>query len=200
MIISLEQIKAGRSLLKWTQKDLAKHANLNDDQVHNFEAGRSRSLDVIEAIHNSFIANGLEFVSGGVIRKDISSYVLNSYMDVLNDICLDMPDGGEVLKHCVDDSRSTQKVIDKVTEMRNSGITERLTISENNKFITGNQNDYKKIPSDYVLNSEVVIIYKNKVAFFTDGKVIVISNRNLASIFRDQFEYWWKKGTFFNGK
>ncbi len=199
MIISLEQIKAGRALLKWTQKDLAKHARLNNDQVHNLEAGRSRSLDVIEAIHNIFLINWLEFISGGVIKKDISSYVLNSYMDLLNDICLEMPEGGEVLKHCVDDNRSTQEVVNKVTEMRNSGIKERLTISDKNDYITGNNEDYRKISSEYVSNSEVIIIYNNKVAFFTDGKVIVISNSNLASVFKNQFEYWWKRGEVFNG-
>ena len=199
MIISLEQIKASRALLKWTQKDLARNAKLNDDQVHNFEAGRSRSLGVLDAIHKTFIAHGLDFPSGGVIKTQISSYTLDSYMDLLEDICIDMPSGGEVLKHCVDDNRSTPEIVDKVSQMQKLGIRERLTISESNNYITGNPSDYRQIPSNYCSNSEVVIIYKNKIAFFIEGKVFVILSQNLASVFKNQFEYWWKEGKVING-
>ena len=200
MIISIEQIKAGRALLKWTQKDLAEHAGLKDDQIHSYEAGRTRSLDVLESIYKTFTINGLEFINGGVVPTQVHSYILPSYIDVLNDICRTLLHGGEVLKHCVDDRRSTPEVIEKVREMRRAGIADRMTISEENNFITGFPEQYRQIPKDYFASSEVVIIYANKVVFFVDGKALVITSQTLTNVFRAQFEYWWKEGKIINGR
>jgi len=194
MFITIEQIKAARALLKWNQKDLAQWAGLNDDQIHSFESGRTRSLDVLGAIHRAFAAQGLEFVDGGVIPRRVSSYVLDSYMDLLEDICSAMPDGGEVLKHYADDRRSPPEVIRKVSDMERMGIRERLTIADDNDFITGNRQNYRKIPKDSFASAEVMVVYLNKVAFTVDGQVLVIRNQTLADVFRSQFEYWWKEG------
>ncbi len=198
MFISIEQIKAARALLKWTQKDLAQNAGLNNDQIHSFEAGRTHSLDVLEAIHAAFTAHGMHFEGGGVRPRSVSSYLLDSYLALLDDISRSMPEGGEVLKHCVDDRRSTPEVIEKVKKMRKAGICERLTISEENNFITGNPADYRQIPDGYFASSEVVIIYLDKVAFFVEGKALVIISTSLAKVFKDQFEYWWKEGKEIN--
>ena len=198
MFITVEQIKAARALLKWNQKDLAAHAGLKDDQIHNFEAGRTRSLEVLEAIHQAFIAHGIDFVGGGVIPRHVSSYLLDSYTDLLDDISRSMPEGGEVLKHCVDDRRSTPDVIERVSAMRRSGIRERLTISDDNDYVAGDPQNYRKIPKSYFASSEVVIIYLNKVVFFVDGKALIIVSESLSKVFRDQFEYWWKEGKTVN--
>ncbi len=195
MLISIEQIKAARALLKWTQKDLAEHAGLKDDQIHSYEAGRTRSLEVLEAVFKTFTVNGLEFINGGVAPNKISSYILDSYMEVLRDIEDSLPHGGEVLKHCADDSRSSSEIISKVAEMREAGIRERLTISDKTYFVTGNKKDYRKIPADYVSSSEIIIIYLNKVVFFADGKALVVVNKMLSDVFKNQFEYWWKEGS-----
>lgn len=199
MFISLEQIKAARALLKWTQKDLAAHAGLGDDQVHSYEAGRTRSLEVLEAMCEAFAAHGIDFPDGGVQPRKVSSYLLNSYMDLLDEISRSMPEGGEVLKHCVDDRRSNPEVVEKVSRMRRAGIRERLTISEENNYVSGDPKDYRQIPAGYFASSEVVIVHLNKVAFFVEGKVLVIVSESLAKVFRDQFEYWWKEGKVLNG-
>lgn len=195
MLISIEQIKAARALLKWTQKDLAEHAGLKDDQIHSYEAGRTRSLEVLEAVYKTFTVNGLEFINGGVVPNKISSYILDSYMEVLRDIENSLPQGGEVLKHCADDSRSSSEIISQIAEMREAGIRERLTISDKTNFVTGNKKDYRKIPADYASSSEIIIIYLNKVVFFADGKALVVVNKMLSEVFRNQFEYWWKEGS-----
>lgn len=119
-------------------------------------------------------------------------------MKVLEDITRSFPNGGEVLKHCVDDSKSTPQVIEKVREMRRAGISERLTISDKNNIIIGMPEDYRQIPDEYFASSEVVIIYLNKVVFFDEENALVILSQNLACVFKDQFEYWWKQGKKIN--
>lgn len=199
MLITIEQIKAARALLGWTQKDLAHHAELTVDHIRNFEGGRSRPLEVLESVYRTFSIHGIQFVSGGAILSQASSYILDSYMDLLNAISKEMPEGGEILKHCVDDRRSTADVIEKVQEMRKAGVKDRLTISDDNTYITGYPGQYRQIPKNYFASSEVVIIYLNKVAFFVDGKVLVIVSDALSRVFKDQFEYWWKQGKKLNG-
>lgn len=195
MFISIEQIKAARALLKWTQKDLAARAGLGADQIHSFEAGRTRPLDVVEAIHATFRSEGIEFVNGGVIPRSVSSYVLETYVDLLDEIMRAMPEGGEVLKHCADDRRSPPEVVKKLKEMAKAGIRERLTISEDNDFVGGNPEDYRRIPARYFSTSDdVICIYLNKVAFVVDGKMLVIASQSLSDLFRAQFEYWWETG------
>lgn len=194
MDITLEQIKAARALLDWTQKDLAEYADLNPALVANYESGRTKSSEVGSAIYKALVANGIEFTGGGVLPRQVSSYMLDSYMDLLEDIEKNIPDGGEVLKHCVDDRRSNQQVIDYVAKMRNSGVRERMTIADDNNFITGDPKDYRQIPADYFASSEVVITYADKVAFFVDAKALVIKSQTLSNVFKDQFEYWWKNG------
>lgn len=195
MTVTVEQIKAARALLNWTQQDLCVHAGLNIDQIRSFEAERTRSLDVKEAIERALVSQGMAFVDGGVVRQHVSSYVLNSYMDLLNDISLAMPNGGEILKHCADDRRSPSEIIERVAQMRRAGIRERLTISELCDVVHGNKEDYRKIPSDYFSSvEEVMVIYLNKVAISVGGKVLVIRNQNLTDFFKAQFEYWWHHG------
>lgn len=108
MFITIEQIKAARALLKWTQKELAEHAGLHDDQVHSFEAGRTRSLDVLEAIHKTFLKHGLAFIDDGVVRRKYEIRSLHGqqgFWDFYDDIYETMRDhGGDIFVHNVDES------------------------------------------------------------------------------------------------
>lgn len=194
MKINPQQVKAGRALLSWNQQDLASKAGLNIDQVRSFESGRSRSLDVIENLCVAFERERLEFVEGGVALKRIHSYRLNSYLDLLQDISVTLANGGEILKHCEDDRLCTPEVIKKIGEMNKAGIYERITILESNNFIIREKERYRKIPDKYFSNSEVMILYADKVAFFVENEVIVVVSDRLASSLRDQFEYWWDTG------
>ena len=149
-------------------------------------------------MERAFLRSGVGFKDGGVQPQCVSSYIIDSYMKVLEDITRSFPNGGEVLKHCVDDSKSTPQVIEKVREMRRAGISERLTISDKNNIIIGMPEDYRQIPDEYFASSEVVIIYLNKVVFFDEENALVILSQNLACVFKDQFEYWWKQGKKIN--
>ena len=107
MFITIEQIKAARALLQWNQKELAARAGLNDDQVHSFESGRTRSLEVLESIHRALTAHGLDFVDGGVVRRKHEIKVLQGqkgFWDFYDDIYETIKrEGGDILVHNVDE-------------------------------------------------------------------------------------------------
>jgi len=186
--------------LDWDRERLSQESGVSLQQIASFETGRTESprQRTLMDLERAFLRNRIGFKDGGVQPKCVSSYILDSYMEVLEDIILSLPDGGEVLKHCVDDSRSTPQVIEKVREMRRAGISERITISDKNNIITGMPEDYRQIPDAYFASSEVVIIYLDKVVFFDEGKMLIILSQNLACVFKDQFEYWWKQGRKIN--
>ncbi len=198
--VTSAQCRMARAYLNWSQQELADTAGLGLNTISSFErADRAADARTVGAILRAFQQAGLDFVDGGVVPKQVRSYLLTSYLELLDDIQSSMPEGGEVLKHCVDDRRSTPEVVRRIAQMRDCGIRERLTISEDNEFINGPAALYRKIPAGYFASSEVVIIYANKVAFFVEGQALVIVSDSLAKVFKDQFEYWWQEGKAVNG-
>lgn len=198
--ITPAQCRMARAYLGWSQQQLAGAAGLALNTISNLEKdGHSADPQTIQAIASALQEAGLAFVDGGVVPRQVRSYLLGSYLDLLNDIAAALPDGGEVLKHCVDDRRSTPEVARKVAAMRAMGIRERLTVAEDNDVIAGPAECYRRIPARYFASSEVVIIYLNRVAFFVEGQALVIVSDSLAKVFRDQFEYWWQEGEAVDG-
>jgi transcriptional regulator with XRE-family HTH domain len=66
MTISPEQIKAARTLLKWSQSDLAGHIGLSAATVGKFELGRARPPVLnVSTIQRVFEAAGVGFTNGG---------------------------------------------------------------------------------------------------------------------------------------
>lgn len=189
-----EHIRGARGILGWSQPEVAEKTGLSLQAVRNAEEG----VEVKQSTKNSltllYLSQGFEFTTEGISKSNVSSYLLASYNDLLNDVIKTIQPGEEVLKHCVDDRRSDDATIKKVKEMHEAGFKERLTIAEDNDYIAGNPEDYRKIPKDFFAESEVTVIYADKIAFFVQSQVLVIRSEYLSRIFRKQFEYWWKTG------
>lgn len=189
-----EHIRGARGILGWSQPEVAEKTGLSLQAVRNAEEGVEVKQSTKNALTLLYLAEGFEFTAEGISKSNVSSYVLPSYLDLLDDVSKTIQPGGEVLKHCVDDRRSDDATKEKVNQMREAGIKERLTISEENDFIAGDPDDYRKIPKDYFAESEVTVMYADKIAFFVQSQVLVIRSEYLSRIFRKQFEYWWKTG------
>jgi transcriptional regulator with XRE-family HTH domain len=66
MTISPGQVNAARTLLKWSQSDLAGHIGLSAVTVGKFELGRVRPPVLnVSTIQRVFEAAGVEFTNGG---------------------------------------------------------------------------------------------------------------------------------------
>jgi transcriptional regulator with XRE-family HTH domain len=65
-MITGEQVKAARKLLKWTQEALAFEAGITQGTVTNFETGKNRlSVLAVTTIQRALEAAGVEFTNGG---------------------------------------------------------------------------------------------------------------------------------------
>jgi len=64
-MISAEQCRAARGLLKWTQRDLAERARVSKDTIRHFESGRHEPNEsTLTVIQLAFETHGVEFTNG----------------------------------------------------------------------------------------------------------------------------------------
>jgi transcriptional regulator with XRE-family HTH domain len=202
MFFSIEQVKAARALLKWTQKDLAMQAGLSADQIFNFESGRSRSFEIWEAVHKAFTREGVVFIEGGVKLElpdlTLPAIVYDNYVEVLKDACSVLKKGDECLMHRADDRRSSPEVVKNYRQMITDGIVCKLTICEGNTYLDAPAKHYRWIPEDYFAGGEVEVIYADRYVIHVPGRqdrFICIRNETVAKAHRREFYYWWNKGT-----
>lgn len=210
MFITLEQIRAARALLKWTQKDLAAHARLKDDQVHNFEGGRSRSLEVLEAIHQAFITNGIEFTNGEGVRKKKEGIKIlkgrSGFLDFYNEVLKVAEQmGGEFCVSNVDESlfdfwlgSHLDEYVKRITALKN--ISFRVLIKEGDyNFAASEYAKYRWVPEKFFSNVPFYI-YGDKMAFVLfqeheDVSVYVIEQKDIVEAQRTQFNINWNAAT-----
>ncbi len=89
MFITIEQIKAARALLDWTQEDLANRAGINIGQVRNYEAARAKPQAVLEAIYKALLNAGIEFMTDGARKRTPEMRILRGqqgFWDFYDDV------------------------------------------------------------------------------------------------------------------
>ena len=195
MFISVEQIKAARALLKWTQKDLATHAGVNNDQVHNIEGGRSRSSDVLESIYQAFINGGSDFIGGGGKynkKKLVSFSGDNWFYDIADDILrtLKNQDNKEVLFFGGSDSDSSPELMQKLREIRSAGIGMRSMIQKGDSCLMGPNSEYRWIPEN-LFSKYIAVIYGERAVLDMGNKGLLINNPDVSNILRSMYELMW---------
>lgn len=69
-VLTLEQVKAARALLAWSQQELAARARIATSTVADFERGvRTPTVNNVQAIREALEAEGLQFIAGGVVEQ-----------------------------------------------------------------------------------------------------------------------------------
>jgi transcriptional regulator with XRE-family HTH domain len=209
MFITLEQIRAARALLRWTQKDLAAHAGVNDDQVHNFEGGRSRSLDVLEAIYKAFVTNGIEFTDGEGVRKNTGGIKVlegrHSFIHFLDDVYETMEKhGGEINVTDVADEEFVKNTgehvkfhISRMSKLRKEGkFVCRSLSSEGQANIYVDYSEYRWLPKKE-FGPVPFYQYANKLAMIVledpYPKVFILESSAIAESFRIKFMAMWER-------
>lgn len=206
MFLTLEQIRAARALLRWTQKDLAAHAGLHDDQVHNFEGGRSRSLDVLEAIYRTFVANGIEFTDGEGVKKNTGGIKVlegpHSFIRFLDDVYETMlAHGGEINVTDVADEDFVKYAGDydetHVKRMNVLGnFVSRSLTAEQDYIKRVDYSEYRWLPKDE-FGPVPFYQYAHKLAMIifeeSYAKIFILESTKIAESFRIKFMSMWER-------
>lgn len=197
--IQIHQIRAARSLLDWTQDDLAAITGLSKFSIANLEGGKtSPQKGTIDKIIKSLELAGIEFIDDGVRLKKDSLIIVDGegwYLRLLDDVhhsILQQEGKRELLIEFADETKSPPEVIDRIKAMRNDGIRMRILICEGNTNIIGPLEEYRCIPVNYFENY-VSLIYADKIAVCTEGnmRAVIIKDQLLAKTRRNMFDITW---------
>jgi transcriptional regulator with XRE-family HTH domain len=207
MFLTIEQIKAARALLKWNQKELASHAGLHDDQIHSFESGRTRSLEVLESIHKAFVSHNLDFVDGGVVRKKYEIRTLHGqqgFWDFYDDIYETIrTHGGDILVNNVDERLffkwlGKEKWDSHVARMDKLEFQQRLIICEGDMNFAA---DFKTTEYRWAAPNEFsptpFYLYGHRLAMLmfeeNDVSVFIIDQPKITESYRILFNAAWER-------
>ncbi len=202
MFITPNQIRAGRALLGWSQRDLATRARITQVTVTNIESGRTvGTRATFNAVQIALENEGIEFIENGVRRCEDYLNIWagdDAYLRLLDDIYFSLKASkGEALFLGADERKTLPGVVDSVRRIKNAGIRTRLLIEENNFHILGELKDYRQIPSRFFSNA-VSVVYGDKYALLVIApaghRVYVIRNEQALSAQRGIFEFFWEHG------
>ena len=71
-VISMDQIRAARALLRWSQADLAHASGISEISIKNFERGASApKTSTLAALREAIESEGIVFVRGGAINSKV---------------------------------------------------------------------------------------------------------------------------------
>ena len=197
-----EKVRGVRNMLGLSMDEFGEHCNISKSSLVKIEQGELPSLKIMGRIERFIEQKGYRFTKYGVEKYVEPFKAVENYMDVLEDAISVMSAGDEILFNRADDRRSSPEVVGKLNEMRALGLKFRSTIHEDNSFIWGEKSEYRHMNKKDFANSEVQVVYADRFVIHVpaDAEVgdkehfIIIKNKQLARVQRDQFENDWRRG------
>lgn len=199
---SIEQIRAARALLGWSQGELAERAGLSQTGIARIESGASQPTgQTLSKILKAFQRYYIEFIPEGVRR--ISDIVTiregdECYMELLDD-ALDVlgKNGGEMLFWGADERRSPPEVVEKTRVLRRAGISMRFLVRDGDDYFMGRAEEYRWLDKNLFIDSDVKIMFANTISYFVSWrgglKIVTIRDEYIAHENRKIFDYFWNK-------
>lgn len=205
IMISIQQIKAARALLDWTQDDLAKEAGLSKPAINTLERRLANPrLETLANIQKAFERAGVEFTDGQGLRlRDmVLKTVIFEGNDALVRLCHDIFDtlvgtGKTLMISGIAEEKyrhfGGQRILDEIDRRIKHAIPTKLLSCEGDKNFIEPIEHYRWVPKAF-FPSVPTYIYDNKYAIFLWGppqKVVLIENAEIAESFRQQFLSLW---------
>jgi transcriptional regulator with XRE-family HTH domain len=196
---TIEQIRAARALLNWSQHDLAEQAGLSQTGIARIENGDHQpTTQTISKITNAFEEMGVEFIRGGLIRRDDSIRTITGedcYLRLLEDVEKTLNDykgKKHLMIWCADDRASSPAVNDYYRKLRKNGVKMFQLVEEGNTYLMGPLEEYRCLPRRHFINV-VKLNYGDKFATVNSAetRVIVHKDPEAASSHRAIFELLW---------
>ncbi|GJL85170.1 MAG: hypothetical protein DHS20C02_09450 [Micavibrio sp.] len=200
-MITIEQCRAARGLLSWTQQDLADACGMSKTAINNFEKGHSDiKAESLKAIRMAFESADIEFLGHqGLNKRTEEAKILKgtqSHTNLLEDIFETLKGcGGEVMTISTGDESCLH--MDEDERMKAYNITERVVLPKDTTHGKTPPELCRCIPDSAFQSIKATFIYGSKVAFamWDNGMIIVISSRDAAQTEKVRFEHLWDQGT-----
>lgn len=202
---TIEQIRAARALIGWSQKDLADHADLSQTGVARIENGTNHpNSSTIAKIKAAFDKTGIVFIPGGV-QKVQDTLIIFEGQDCLRRLQDDIyhtlkAKGGEVLLLGIDEISPEEKedysyTLKHIDRLKEANIKERILVKENTDIFLAPREWYRAISSKY-FSPYTVFVYDSKIALTLRqpyNKVLLMDNVFFATSMQSFFNMLWDK-------
>lgn len=203
---TIEQIRAARALIGWSQKDLADRADLSQTGIARIENGTNQpNSTTLAKIKNAFDKAGIVFISGGVQRVQDTLLVLEG-QDCLRRLQDDIYHtlksvSGEVLLMGIDEISENEKenfeyTLMHIERLKKAGITERILVKEDENTFIAPKSWYRKVSAKY-FSPHTVFVYDNKIALTLrqpHNKVLILENKYFSESLKSFFNLLWDLG------
>ncbi len=206
-MITIEQIKAARALLGWTQEDLAQAANLSKPSINTLERRISNpKQDTLLAVQQSLEKAGVEFSEGlgvklkSAVVKTIIFEGEDCLLRLVNDIFDTLNGTNKELMICgVEEGKykilGGQRIVKAVEKRLKHNIKSKLIACEGDTNFLEPIEHYRWLEKPY-FNRSPFYVYDNKYAIFLWGKgapnkVVLIENEDIAQSYREYFMQLW---------
>ena len=208
-VISVEQIKAARSLIEWTQEDLARESGVSKASINTLERRISNPRkETLVAIQQTLEAAGVEFTEGPGVK--LNSAVLktqifegsDSLLRLVRDIfeTLNGTDN-ELMISGIEEGKYSQmggeKIVAEIEKRIKHNIKTKLLCCEGDTNFIEPKSHYRWVPKKF-FSKTPFYVYDNKYAILLWGppqKVVLIENAEIAECYKEQFLALWDAST-----
>lgn len=211
-MISVQQIKAARGLLEWSQVDLAKAAGLHVNAINNVERrhGLPRA-DTMEAIQKAFEERGIRFkgltgvnlvqetleiqkITGPQFIRTLTDDLLFTLRTPKDELLAVMPDEKFFMLDPHENDRYYKA-------QKRAGFKHRLILSDAYAESYGDERAVRFLPAA-VMGKVSYQVYGDKFVLVNwhVPEMVIMRSASVAESFRQQFEYLWSQAAPFKPK
>jgi transcriptional regulator with XRE-family HTH domain len=205
---TIEQIRAARALLDWSQSDLADYAGLSQTGIARIENGTNQpNTSTLNKIRAAFEGADIEFLGTSGVRKTTGDFKLfkgtdgfRKFMDdvyersklIGGDICLFNGMPSQFIKWLGEDWYAFHaKRMAEIKELK----AKIVVMDGETQFIANSFAEYRWFPKD-MFHEKTVYTYGDSIAFLSfsndDVQIRVIKQQDLADTFRILFNIAWE--------
>lgn len=189
--VSVDQLKAARALLNWSQADLAKKSGYSLPTINNIERGQYEAhTTTMDDIIQTFEQAGVQFLDGPGVRIDNTGFRIKSYegADALHYLLVKIglaftEQGGELLLSGLDEAILTEKAGTDITKLQKrlgSNVMVKILCHKAQSHGLMFHNFQKKVVSD-AIPLVPCFLYKDRVAL-----VILKNPVHVAILYSDE--------------
>ena len=206
---TIEQIRAARALLDWSQTDLAEKAGLSQTGIARLENGTHQpNQTTLDKIHAAFLSSGLEFIQDGVRKTrdrlltfEGTSAMQNLLDDVYNTLYETEPDRREVCLLGInelkpEDDNDYSITLSHIERLKNIGASERIIVNYDETSFIAPRQWYRKVADEF-FSPHTVYIYGTKIALLIredNNLVLILDNPYFALTMTKFFDFVWEHG------
>ena len=204
--ICLEQLKAARSLLNWSQEDLAKKSGYSLATINNIERGQYEAHSAtMTDIVQTFEQAGVQFIDGPGVKIEEADFRIKAYegeqsLSLLFEkigLALEESENESLYISGMDESilkqKASEKDLKKLFKRLGKNVPVRILCHKNQSAALGFFNFQTKVVADSVPLIPC-FLYKNRVAIIilkNPVHVAIMYNESLAGVYKALFEHLW---------